>query len=99
MSKEIIDIGDMVCCDFCNYGDESMGGVLIGSHAICGDCCDKYGYDKPDYEHAHEVDRIFPKDKTFKENVLNLRQETTGQTSGIIEIVSGEDFFKAMGLK
>jgi len=41
----ISNIGDLVVCDFCNGdGTESLGGVLIGSHAVCGNCCvrDKY---------------------------------------------------------
>ena len=83
---ETINIGDFVCCDFCNYGEESYGGVMVGSNAICGICCEKHGYDKPDYEYKDEVSEIFPKDKTFKENVLTYRLRTTGTTKGEIII-------------
>ena len=38
---EIINIGDDVYCDFCNSdGEDSYGGVLIGSNAVCGHCCE-----------------------------------------------------------
>ena len=95
-----INIGEEVMCDFCNYGEESMGGVLIGSGtAVCGDCCDSKGYDKPDYKYSEDITEIFDKNKTFKENVLNLRERTTGQRAGIIVFSDGDDFFKAMGLK
>ena len=35
----------MVICDFCNGdGMESLGGVLIGSYAVCGNCCARDNY-------------------------------------------------------
>ncbi len=86
---EVINIGDFVCCDFCNGdGEDSHGGVLVGSSAICGHCCEKHGYDKPDYKYKDEVSEIFPKDKTFKENVLAYRLKTTGRVEGEIIIKS-----------
>ena len=84
---ETIDIGDFVCCDFCNSnGEDSYGGVLIGSNAICGKCCEKHGYTKPDYKYKDEISEIFPKDKTFRENVLIYRLRTTGTIKGEITI-------------
>ena len=84
---ETINIGDFVCCDFCNSnGEDSKGGVMIGSHAVCGLCCEKHGYNKPDYIHKDEISEIFPKDKTFKENVLIYRLRTTGTIEGEITI-------------
>ena len=84
---ETINIGDFVCCDFCNSdGEDSHGGVLVGSNAICGICCEKHGYNKPDYKYKDEVSEVFPKDKTFKENVLTYRLRTTGTTEGEITI-------------
>ena len=45
---EVIDMasemGDVVCCDFCNLGEDTMGGVMIGSNAVCGACCCENGY-------------------------------------------------------
>ena len=52
MNEKIINGGDVVICDFCNGGDETMGGVIVGSSAVCGDCTDRYGYDKEDYEYG-----------------------------------------------
>ena len=43
--KVLSNIGEMVICDFCNGdGVESLGGVLIGSHAVCGNCCARDEY-------------------------------------------------------
>ena len=83
-----IDIGDFVCCDFCNAGENSLGGVIIGSNAICGDCCEKNGYYKPDYEFKDEISEFLSVFKTFKNNVLEYRKKTTGTTSGEIIIES-----------
>ena len=36
------NMGDLVICDFCNSdGKYSTGGVMIGSSAVCGKCCEK----------------------------------------------------------
>ena len=85
---EVTNIGDTVVCDGCNgpYGDNMMGGVLIGHSAYCGECSDKYGYDKPDYEYADEITEVMLKSKTFKENVLDYRKKTTGSSDGIQKI-------------
>lgn len=86
---DIINIGQDVICDFCNSdGEESNGGVLIGTSAVCGLCCKQYGYDKDDYEHKGDIAEIFPKSKTFKENVLEYRLRTTGSKNGEIIIRS-----------
>ena len=45
---------------------------------MCGECCDKYGYDKPDYKYSDEVDEVWDKEKTFKQNVLDYRTKTYG---------------------
>jgi len=66
------DIGDAVCCDFCNFGEDTMGGVMIGSNAICGDCCKKNDYY---YDKAEDVDYYFDRNRTFKENVLKYRKD------------------------
>ena len=86
--SEVTNYGEVVACDFCNCGEETYGGVLIGSYAICGDCCDKNHYDKPNYEYSNEVDVIFDKDKTFRDNVLNYRYKTTGSKDAI-QIITG----------
>lgn len=80
----IINMGEEVCCDFCNGGEETMGGVVIGSCSICGDCAQKHGYYD---ESKDEVDKVYDIKQTFKQNVLDHRLETTGSTDGIIEII------------
>ena len=69
--------GEVVACDFCNYG-ESKGGVLIGSYAVCGDCSEKRGYYKD--EKSNDVDLIFDNSKTFKQNVLDYRKKEYGSS-------------------
>jgi len=87
--KDVINIGEEVICDFCNSsGEDSHGGVMVGSNAVCGICCEKNGYYKSDYEYKGDIAEFFPKDKTFKENVLEYRLRTTGSKSGEITIQS-----------
>ena len=54
MRKEI-DVGTDVICDFCGSdGDASSGGVMIGSNAVCGLCCESNGYYDPNYIYKDE---------------------------------------------
>ena len=73
---EVIDMasemGDVVCCDFCNLGEDTMGGVMIGSNAVCGACCCENGYY---LNNVDDVDYFFDRNKTFKENVLKYRKD------------------------
>jgi len=75
------DYGDVVICDGCNGGEESLGGALLGSYAMCGECCEEYKY----YEKADEV---FNKTLSFKQNVLDWRQKTYGSSHLASELVS-----------
>ena len=78
------NLGDTVVCDFYNAdGSLSKGGVMIGSNAVCGDCCDKYNY-----YNDKEVDEVFDRDKTFQENVCDYRKRTTGTSDGIMQILT-----------
>ena len=78
------NLGDTVICDFCNAdGSISKGGVMIGSNAVCGDCCDKYNY-----YNDKEVDEVFDREKTFQENVCDYRKKTTGTSDGIMQILT-----------
>jgi len=80
MNTTIINGGQSVACDFCNQGEETMGGILIGSYAICGDC-------EKNVTHTEEIDRYFDKNKTFRQNVLEYRQEVYGNSDCIIKII------------
>ena len=86
MNEKIINGGDVVICDFCNGGDETIGGVIVGSSAVCGDCTDRYGYDKEDYEYANEVSEVFDKERSFKDNVLEYRLKVYGTSDAITVI-------------
>tara|TARA_B100000700_G_C14231611_1_gene483881 strand:+ start:107 stop:403 length:297 start_codon:yes stop_codon:yes gene_type:complete len=78
-----ISIGTQVFCDFCNGGADTKGGVMLGSYAVCGNCCERNGY----YDtKSDEIDEVFDKNKTFKVNVLDRRKRTTGSSEGIITI-------------
>ena len=83
--------GEVVCCDGGNgpYDENRMnGGVIVGSSAMCQECCDRYGYDKPDYKYADEVDEIMNKNKTFEQNVLDYRKKMTGTSDAIVQILT-----------
>jgi hypothetical protein len=83
------NIGDVVVCDFCNGdGKNSVGGIVMGSYAICGKCCEKNNYYDKEHEHADEIDLVFSQDKTFQENVLEYRKQQTGSSDGIISVYS-----------
>ncbi|MAG27148.1 hypothetical protein CMI47_16550 [Candidatus Pacearchaeota archaeon] len=90
MNKITNNYGQIVVCDGCNgpYGNNVKGGALVGSYAMCGECCDRYDYDKSDYKYANEVDEIWDKEKTFKDNVLEYRERTYGSSDLIISITS-----------
>ena len=79
MEEIVHNYGDVVACDFCNYGEESKGGVLIGSYAVCGDCSEKRGYYKD--ETNAEIDLVFDNSKTFKQNVLDHRKKEHGSSN------------------
>ena len=84
--------GEVVVCDFCNdEGTLSKGGVLIGSYAVCGKCSEKNKYYDKDHENADEIDRIFDKEKTFQQNVLEYRKEAYGTSDAITQIYTWED--------
>ena len=82
--------GEVVACDGCNgpYGTNTKGGVLLGSSALCGECCDKYGYDKPDYKYADEVDEIWNKENFFRDNVLEYRERAYGTKDLVCRITT-----------
>jgi hypothetical protein len=82
--------GLVVICDFCNEGEDTMGGVLIGSYAICGDCCETHDYRNPEHLNADEIDEIWDIEKSFHDNVLDYRERVYGTKELITEIISLE---------
>lgn len=94
------NIGDVVVCDGCNgpYEENIMGGAIIGSSAYCGECCDRYGYNLPDYEYKNEISEILDEKSTFKENVLNYRKRMTGSSDGIMRIYTAEPLSTMKGV-
>ena len=81
MEQTIINDGDFVACDFCNGGEDTMGGVLLGSYAICDNCARTLS-------NPEEVDFLFDPTKTFRENVLKYREETYGTSDAITVITT-----------
>ena len=90
MKEEVTvsNYGEVVACDFCNGGEESMGGTVIGSYAICGDCSSERGYTKSSYEYKDEIDVIFDDEKTFRNNVLEYREKRYGTRDAISTITT-----------
>lgn len=87
--RDVIDNGEFVACDFCNYGEETLGGVMVGTYAICGDCAKTIS-------HPEEIQMVFDQTKTFRQNVLNYRQEAYGETEAKIEFYTWEDYLNNM---
>ena len=88
MEQHTTNYGEVVACDFCNEGEESTGGVLIGSYAICGDCSEKNGYYNETYKYKDEITEHFNINQTFRENVLEYRERSYGTRDAIQTIVS-----------
>jgi len=80
------NLGPVVCCDFCNEGEKSMGGVLISSYAVCGNCCEHKGIYEDNYSYKKDITELFDKNKTFRENVLAYRKKNTGTEDAHIKI-------------
>jgi len=81
METTVIDGGEEVACDFCNFGEETMGGLLLGSYAICGDCAKTI-------THPEEITEVFDPNKTFRQNVLEYRVRTYGTSHAITKITT-----------
>jgi hypothetical protein len=65
-----IDIGETVLCDICNAdytNSDSLGGILVGSYAVCPQCA-------PDF-HDSDDDPIIhcPAGVRFRDWVLSIR--------------------------
>ena len=84
MEEIVHNYGDVVACDFCNYGEESKGGVLIGSYAVCGDCSEKRGYYKD--ETNGDVDLIFDLETEAGENDTIVKK-AEDETNAEIDLV------------
>tara|TARA_R100001510_G_C7638870_1_gene196665 strand:+ start:1376 stop:1648 length:273 start_codon:yes stop_codon:yes gene_type:complete len=79
---------NFVACDFCNGGEDSYGGVLIGSTAVCGNCSENNkftikGIPNQDLESKDEISKYFDSGKTFQENVENYRLEQYGTKDAV----------------
>ena len=74
MEEHVIDIGDSVVCDYCNAdftNSDEVGGVLVGSYAVCPHCAPKA---LETAKKCHEpVDAICPEGVRFKDWVLKIR--------------------------
>ena len=88
VEQHTTNYGEVVACDFCNEGEESTGGVLIGSYAVCGDCSEKNGYYNETYEYKNEITEHFNTEQTFRENVLEYRKKSYGTRDAIQTIMS-----------
>lgn len=73
-----VEVGDNVVCDLCdkNYrGDDTEGGFIFQSKAICPDCSGAYlaGIDK--YDERRFIRAINKPGCSFYDFVLNYRKE------------------------
>jgi hypothetical protein len=93
--SETINAGEMVICDLCNKDaqelpeGENMGGGMIGTYAICPQCFEE-SKEQCAREYPEELDSYepFPKDKTFYQNVLELRKRWYGSSDLTITITA-----------
>lgn len=79
MSKQFIDFGDTVLCDWCgeDFTDgaaaQEKGGVLFGSKAVCPRCVPRLLPDVVKYNEQEFLGEKCPEDMTFKDWCLQLR--------------------------
>jgi hypothetical protein len=106
MNIEYVDNhGKIVICDFCNADGDAvdgegnstnMGGMLMGSHAVCGRCCEKNEYILSDgtlnmaHFEGEPVDniRILDANKSFGDNVRAWRKEVHGTEDAISSFIT-----------
>lgn len=79
---DVEDTEQFVACDICNFGEETLGGGMVGSYAMCGNCI----------KDIKNPDELFDPTKTFRQNVLNYRQCVYGTSEGTIEFYGIEEF-------
>ena len=95
MSKEIIDLGDLVMCDFCSKDwtdNDTSGGFLFDSKAVCPDCAPKMLKSIKGYNEEDHIKARCPQDKSFFKWVL----EDLRKGDNTISVISGDDFFKEL---
>lgn len=89
MSRQVIDIGDMVVCDLCNEeytGKPDPGGFLFQSKAVCPACAPKFERDVRKFQEEHLIRARCPEGQPFAAWVLSLRGG-----DNTIQIITGED--------
>lgn len=67
-----IDIGDAVVCDFCNRDyteSEEVGGLIVGSYAVCPQC--------ENHALLKDADYVSRPGESFKDFVLRTREHST----------------------
>lgn len=82
-----LNAGPVVCCDMCNCpGEDCYGGVILGSTAVCGCCCERYNsHTSPD------ADVLLNPTRTFKENILAYREQQYGSSDCVITLFFPDD--------
>lgn len=74
--KQVIDVGDSVCCDFCGdefRGQPDVGGLLFQSKAVCPRCAPKLEKDAAGYGETHFIRGRCPPGMSFHAWVMELR--------------------------
>ena len=72
-----VEPGTQVVCDFCNDDhttNSAPGGCLVGSHAVCPKCSEKYK-DAIDEDKLNVKYQEPREGETFRDFVLRIRQE------------------------
>lgn len=75
---EVIDGGEEVACDSCNFGEDTLGGCIVGGSAYCGDCT-------KDMTPGPDVEMLNPQ-QTFRANVLEYRRRVNGHRRALIMV-------------
>lgn len=78
--------GALVLCDLCNQESKELGGIRLGSNAICPECASELTIEEEDKASYELLDQT----KTFVENVHNLRYREHGTKDCIVQFYTME---------
>jgi hypothetical protein len=76
VERQVIDVGNSVCCDFCDKeyeGSDESGGLLFGSKAVCPACAPSLEADAEMYGETHLIKSRCPEGVSFHDWVIKLR--------------------------
>lgn len=99
MSKETVDFGEQVFCDYCSKdytNSDASGGLLFGSKGACPECAERVEAGARKYNEMDWIKDRCPEGKSFRDWIL----QDVREGNNTITTYSGDDadeFLRQMG--